>query len=308
MLIDSSLQLIENTPLIHLANLYGGKGKIYAKAEFIQPGGSVKDRAALHIIKDAYRERRLKKGQPVIEMTSGNMGAGLAIVCNMTGNPFVAVMSEGNSPARTRMLEGIGATVVLVPQVDGTPGKVTGKDIEAATHKAISLAEETKGFYVDQFNNLSSINAHYRGTGPEIWRDLGAELSAFVAAAGSGGTFTGTVKFLKESQPDIFCATVEPAGARILAGQSVTEPRHVMQGIGYGIELPHWESNLVDEYLAVDDDEATLYKDLLAQKEGLYVGYSAAANVCASVKLIESGRLGVHPVVATVLCDTGLKY
>jgi len=308
MLKNNSLQLIENTPLVELTNIHSGNGKIYGKAEFIQPGGSVKDRAALHIIQDAYKSGALQKGQLVVEMTSGNMGAGLAVVCNVLGNPFTAVMSEGNSPARVKMLEGFGATVVLVPQVDGSPGQVTGKDIEAATAKAISMANEKGSYYVDQFNNPSSVNAHYRGTGSEIWQDLKGNLTAFVAAAGSGGTFTGTSKYLKEKNSNIFCATVEPHGSQVLAGQPATEPKHIMQGIGYGIQLPHWEGQLVDEYLSVSSEEAAHYQQLLATNEGLYVGYSAAANVCASVKLIKSGKLGRVPAVVTILCDTGLKY
>ncbi len=271
MLISSSLKLIENTPLIKLGNIHSGQGEIYAKAEFIQPGGSVKDRAALHIIQDAYRTGRLKKSQPVVEMTSGNMGAGLAIVCNMFGNPFTAVMSQGNSPARVKMLEALGATVVLIPQVDGIQGQVTGKDIEAATERAIFLAKESKGFYVDQFNNPSSINAHYKSTGPEIWNDLNGNITAFVAAAGSGGTFTGTSKYLKEMDSNIYCSTVEPVGSQVLAGLKITDPKHIMQGIGYGIQLPHWEPKLVDEYLTVTNDEAAHYRQLLAHKEGLYV-------------------------------------
>ena len=308
MLIGSALQLIENTPLIELSRVYSGAGKLFAKAEFIQPGGSIKDRAALHIIKDAYASGSLKKGQPVVEMTSGNMGAGLAVVCNMFGNPFSAVMSEGNSPERAKMLEGFGVNVVLVPQVDGAAGMVTGRDIEAATIKAKELANEIGAFYVDQFNNLSSIGAHYRGTGPEIWRDLNGQLTAFVAAAGSGGTFIGCSRYLKEQNSNVFCATVEPSGARVLAGIPVSNAKHLIQGVGYGIKLPHWEEDLVDEYLSVEDEEVSLYKKLLAQKEGVYVGYSAAANVCASIKLIKSGVLGESPLVATVLCDTGLKY
>jgi len=189
MLINSSLQLIENTPLIELVNIHNGSGRVFGKAEFVQPGGSVKDRAALHIIQDAYKSNALKKGQPVIEMTSGNMGAGLAVVCNMLGNPFTAVMSDGNSRARAKMLEAFGATVVLVPQVDGESGQVTGKDIDAATQKAISLAGETHALYIDQFNNPSCVSAHYRSTGPEIWNDLDGNITAYVAAAGSGGNF-----------------------------------------------------------------------------------------------------------------------
>lgn len=129
-----------------------------------------------------------------------------------------------------------------------------------------------------------------------------------MAAAGSGGTFTGTSKYLKKKNSNLFCATVEPLGSQVLAGQPVSEPKHIMQGIGYGIQLPHWEERLVDEYLAVSSEEAAHYQQLLAKKEGLYVGYSAAANVCASVKLINSGTLGRAPTVVTILCDTGLKY
>jgi cysteine synthase A len=305
---DNALKLIENTPLIELHNMGAGRGRILAKAEFVQPGGSIKDRAALHIIQDAYAAGQLVQGKPVVEMTSGNMGAGLAVVCNLFGNPFTAVMSAGNSPARARMLESLGATVVLVPQVDGSPGQVTGADIGAATEKAVSLARETQAFYVDQFNNPSSVAAHYRGTGPEIWNDLKKELTAFVAAVGSGGTFIGTSRYLKERSTRIVCAAVEPAGAEILAGKPISQPKHNMQGIGYGLKVPHWEPCLVDRYLAVHSDEAEFYRRELAVREGLYVGYSAAANVCAALKLIASGDAGGDPVVATVLCDSGLKY
>ncbi len=308
MKIESSLSLIGNTPLIELQRIYKGPGKIYAKAEFIQPGASVKDRAALQIIRDAYSSGKLSKRQPVVEMTSGNMGAGLAVVCNVLGNPFTAVMSQGNSPARAKMLETLGTRVILVPQVDGTSGQVTGKDIDAATQKAISLATQTKAFYVDQFNNPSSITAHYLGTGPELWNDLGNKLTAFVAAVGSGGTFIGTSKFLKQKNPAIACAAVEPKGAEILAGQPLTDPKHNMQGIGYSMILPHWNSELVDYFLAVSSEEASFYRKELGKKEGLYVGFSAAANVCAAIKLIDKGLAGSLPVIATVLCDSGLKY
>jgi cysteine synthase A len=308
MKLNSSLELIENTPLIKLQNILKCPGEIYAKAEFVQPGGSIKDRAALHIIKDAYNSGKLKEGQSVVEMTSGNMGAGLAVVCNMYGNPFTAVMSEGNSPARVKMLESLGANVVLVPQIDGSAGQVTGNDINAATERAISLAKESNAFYVDQFNNHSSVSAHFKGTGPELWKDLSKELTAFVAAVGSGGTYVGTSKFLKQQNQNIICVAVEPEGAEILAGKPIVNPKHNMQGIGYCIKVPHWEKRLVDHYLTVNSEEATYYRKLLAEKEGLYVGFSAAANVCAAVKLIENGIAGVSPTVATVLCDTGLKY
>lgn len=308
MKIKNALSLIGNTPLIELSRIYPGPGKIWATTEFIQPGGSIKDRAALQIIKDAYANGRLVSGQPVVEMTSGNMGSGLAVVCNVYGNAFTAVMSAGNSPARAKMLESLGARVELVPQIDGAPGQVTGNDIDAATKKAIELAEKAGAFYVDQFNNPSSVTAHFQGTGPELWEDLQNDLHAFVAGVGSGGTYVGTAGFLKDCNPQIICAPVEPVGAQILAGKPITDPRHNMQGIGYGMRIPHWNPDIVDTYLAVTSAEAEKYRSLLAEKEGLYVGYSSAANVCAAIKLIESGLAGAAPQVATVLCDTGLKY
>jgi len=195
-----------------------------------------------------------------------------------------------------------------VPQVDGLPGQVTGKDIQKATEKAMEISNEKKAFYVDQFNNVSSIFAHEEGTGPEIWGVLGEELDAFVAAVGSGGTFIGTSRFLKARKPKMFCVPAEPEGAEILSGKEVEKPKHIIQGIGYGVVPPHWDTVLADATIAVSDEDATRFRKALAEREGLYVGFSAAANVCASIKLIRSGRLGSSPVVATILCDTGLKY
>ena len=232
----------------------------------MQPGGSVKDRAALKIIKLAYQAGALVKGQTVVEMTSGNMGAGLAVVCNVMDNPFIAVMSSGNSPQRAKMLYSLGAEVILVPQVDGSPGQVTGKDIAAAVAKAKELVQTRRAFYVDQFNHLGSILAHEEGTGPEIWKALGGKVDAFVAAVGSGGTFIGTSLFLKKQNSQIMCIAVEPEGADILAGNPLTKPKHIIQGIGYGIIPPHWDPKLVDMFIAVSDQEAEEYRKLLAVK------------------------------------------
>ncbi len=304
----TALDLIGNTPLLELSRLYKGPGRLLGKAEFMQPGGSVKDRAAKRIIDDARADGRLQPGQPVVEMTSGNMGAGLAIVCNVYGHPFTVTMSAGNSPARARMMEDLGTTVVLVEQVDGKPGEVTGADIAAATEHAREIAMKTDAFYVDQFNNPSSIAAHQEGTGPEIWDALDGNITAFVALLGSGGTYVGVTRFLKNKSSEIFCAPIEPAGAEILAGKPVMDPRHNMQGTGYGIHLPHWRPDLADTYLAVTSNQAARYKKLLAEKEGLHLGYSSGGNVVAAIKLMESGRLGENPTVVTVLCDSGLKY
>ncbi len=306
--LNSVLDLIGNTPLLELSRMYDGPGRLLGKAEFMQPGGSVKDRAAKRIIEDARADGRLLNGQPVVEMTSGNMGSGLAVVCNVYGHPFTVSMSAGNSRARAKMMEDLGVTVELVEQVDGKPGEVTGADIAAATEHAREIAINTDAFYVDQFNNPSSIAAHFETTGPEIWNALDGNIDAFVALLGSGGTYVGVTKFLKNQSVDIFCAPIEPAGAEVLAGKPVTDPRHNMQGTGYGIDLPHWRPDLADAYLAVTSNQAERYRKLLAEKEGLHLGYSSGGNVAIAIKLLESGRLGDNPTVVTVLCDSGLKY
>jgi cysteine synthase A len=307
-LFQSAIDLIGRTPLVALDRIHQGPGRIIAKAEFLQPGGSVKDRAARAILAAARGDGRLGPGMPVVEMTSGNMGAGLAVVCATLGHPLIVTMSAGNSPARARMLEGLGAEVVLVDQVDGGPGQVTGPDIAAAAETARRIARERNGFYVDQFNAREAIAAHELTTGAEILAQYSAPVDGWVAAVGTGCTFMGVARALRAANPRTVCVAVEPQGCRPLAGEAVTKPRHLIQGTGYGSVPPHWDAALMDLSLGVSDAEAGRWRDELARKEGLYVGYSAAANVCAAVRLLRSGRLAADATVATILCDTGLKY
>ncbi|MBK4216095.1 cysteine synthase family protein [Paracoccus caeni] len=307
-MLTSALDLIGHTPLVSLDRIHAGPGRIVAKAEFLQPGGSVKDRAAKAILLAARQDGRLKPGMPVVEMTSGNMGAGLAVVCAALGHPFIATMSAGNSPARARMMEGLGAKVVLVPQVDGAPGQVTGADVTAAADEAARIGREEAAFYVDQFNAVEGILAHETSTGPEILEQYGGRVDGWVAAVGTGCTFIGVARALKAANPATLCVAVEPEGSEPLAGRPVTKPRHIVQGTSYGAIPPHWDAGLMDFSLTVTDEEVEHWHRQLAIREGLYVGYSAAANVCAAAKLLASGRLGGNATVATVLCDTGLKY
>ncbi len=307
-MLGSVLDLIGRTPLLALDRIHAGPGRIVAKAEFLQPGGSVKDRAAKAIVLAARQDGRLKPGMPVVEMTSGNMGAGLAVVCAALGHPFIATMSAGNSSARARMMEGLGAKVVLVPQVDGAPGQVTGADVAAAAGEAERIAHDEGGFYVDQFNAAEGIAAHEAGTGPEILEQFGRSIDGWVAAVGTGCTFMGVARALKAANPATLCAAVEPEGSEPLAGKKIEKSRHIVQGIGYGLIPPHWDARLSDLSLAVTDAEVAHWRRQLAILEGLYVGYSAAANVCAASKLLTSGRLSESATVATILCDTGLKY
>jgi cysteine synthase A len=302
----SALDLINNTPLLALDRIHAGPGRLLAKAEFVQPGGSVKDRAAHAILLAAKADGRLQPGAPVVEMTSGNMGAGLAVACAVLGHPLVVTMSAGNSVQRARMLEALGAEVVLVPQVDGIPGQVTGADVAAAADIAQSLAAERQGFYVDQFNAHECVEAHETTTGPEIWAQAGGKVDAWVAAVGSGATFIGVAAALRQRNPRILCAAVEPVGCQPLAGLPVLKPRHLLQGTSYGSVPPHWDAALMDMSLPVDEVEH--WRQMLATQEGLHVGYSAAANVCAASALLRSGRLSPDAIAVTVLCDTGLKY
>lgn len=302
----TTLDLITNTPLVYLDKISGKyKGDIYAKLESVQPGGSVKDRAAYRIIKDAYESGRLQKGQAVIEMTSGNMGAGLAVVCRQTGNPFIAVMPKGNSPERLKILKALGAEIFLTDQVDGQPGRVTGNDIQYAASVARELAMEKGAFYVDQFNNPSSIKAHFDTTGPEIYREL-KDIHAFIACVGSGGTFIGTSKYLKSVNKDILCMAVEPENAAILKTGKVIDQKHIIQGTGYSLVPPHWDPALADDIITVSDEETVRMTKEIASRQGLYVGYSAGANVAACVKFLEKSGSGVK--VATILCDMAYKY
>jgi len=300
--------VVGETPLVALSRMSEGLGgENCVKLESMNPGGSIKDRAARAIIEAARADGRLAPRMPVVEMTSGNMGAGLAVVCATLGHPLVVTMSAGNSPARARMLEGLGAKVILVEQVEGSPGQVTGADVEAAAEAARDYAARQGAFYVDQFNAVEGITAHER-TGAEILDQAGGPVDAWVAAVGSGCTFMGVAKALKAAAPYTVCAVVEPTGCRPLVGEPVVKPKHLIQGTSYGLVPPHWDPSLMDVSFDVTDDEALVWRSRLAHEEGVYVGYSAAANVCGAVKLLGSGKLKTDATVVTVLCDTGLKY
>ena len=298
MLKENTLELIKHTPLVKLDKLSTGEVNLYGKLEFMQPGG-------YQIIQDAYEGKKLVKGQLVVEMTSGNMGSGLAVVCKQFGNPFLAVMSKGNSPERMKIIKALGGEVMLAEQVSGSPGMVTGEDIEYASQVAKEIAWKENGFYVDQFNNPSGVAAHFNSTGPEIWQDM-PDIDAFVATVGTGGLFTGTSKFLKSKNKNIKCVAVEPAEAAILKTGKINNPQHIIQGTGYGLVPPHWIDSLVDDIVTVTDTEVLEMTKRLSSEQGLYVGYSSGANVIAALKYAT-----LHPEVkniVTVLCDTGYKY
>ncbi|RVE54109.1 hypothetical protein evm_001232 [Chilo suppressalis] len=305
---SSALELIGNTPIVALDRLHPGPGRILAKCEFMNPGASIKCRSSLHMINKAVESGQLKPGGQVVEVTSGNQGCGLAVVCAVLDYPLTLTMSVGNSAQRAIHMEALGAKCVRVPQVEGTYGNVTLADVKAVEQVGLKLVEEQRAFYVNQFNNDGNSEAHYCSTGPEIWKQTGHRVDAFVATVGTAGTFMGTSKYLKEQNPNLKAYVVEPAGSEPIKGEPITKPLHLLQGSGYGCVPNLFKFDNMDGTISVSDEEAIEYKKLIGEKEGLYVGYTSGANVAAAVKLLKSGQLLADAWVVTTLNDTGLKY
>lgn len=307
--LPSAIEAIGETPMVKLSRLTQNvSGSIYAKLEFLNPGFSKKDRIARQIIEEAEINKTLSPGQTVVELTSGNTGTGLAIVCGIKKYPFVAVMSKGNSMERARMMTALGAEVVLVDQLpSSTPGEVSGGDIEEVEKVAQKIVKERNAFRADQFNHQGNFNAHYLHTGPEMIRQTKGQIDAFCDFAGSGGTYGGCSAALKEFNKNIKCFVVEAKGAATLAGKKAIKPGHRIQGGGYSrAELTYIKPHLVDGYLEVSDEEARLCSHRLAKEEGLFTGYSSGANVAAALQLL-GGPLAGKSICIT-LNDSGLKY
>lgn len=308
-ILKSVLGAIGDTPLVELGRLTRDTdGRILAKLEYLNPGLSKKDRIALQIIEDAEAEGTLRPGQTVVELTSGNTGTGLAVVCAIRGYPFVAVMSKGNSIERARMMAALGAEVVLVDQAPGsTPGHVSGADIERVQRETNRIVAERHAFRSDQFRLAGNSRAHYLHTAQEILRQTAGKFHAFCDFAGTGGSFAGCAAAFKDRDPAIRCFLVEPEGAAVLAGEPVTRPRHRIQGGGYSMpNLPLLNPEHIDGYVSVSDEQAIATARRLAKLEGLFAGFSSGANVAAALRLLETTLRGKTIVV--LLCDSGLKY
>jgi cysteine synthase A len=304
----SVVEAIGRTPLVALDRLGAGlPGRILLKLEHLNPGASMKDRIARLIVESAEASGRLKPGNTVVELTSGNTGIGLAIVCAVKGYRFIAVMSEGNSPERRRMLRALGAEVELVPQAPrSVPGLVSGVDLALVEERTAELTASLGAFRADQFNNPDNALAHELTTGPEIWEDTGGRIDAFCAIVGTAGTFVGVSRALKARDPRIRAYAVEPAGAPVLAGDPVTSPSHRLQGAGYALIPPLWDPLLCDGCLAISDDDAIDVTRRLARVEGIFVGTSTGANAAAAMQLARD--LPAGGVVVTIACDSGMKY
>jgi cysteine synthase A len=307
--LPSVVEAMAATPLVALDRLTAGvDGRILAKLDYLLPGFSKKDRAARRIIENAERSGELKPGQCVVELTSGNMGTGLAIVCAVRGYPFVAVMSTGNSAERARMMRALGAEVVLVPQAPGSrPGEVSGADLDLVEAAAQSLAAERGAFRADQFLRAGNPEAHRDGTAPEIWLQSGGRIDAFCDFAGSAGTLAGCAAFFRAAAPRVKCYAVEPEGAEAIAGGDVSRPDHPIQGGGYlKADLEHLGGVALAGHLKVPGSAARDMTRRLAREEGIFAGFSSGANVAAALQLLAGPLKGGS--VAVVICDSGLKY
>ena len=307
----SIIDTIGNTPLVELkraVRILGLQGRLLAKLEYFSPGFSKKDRVALEMIREARRDGSLRPGQTVVELTSGNTGTGLAIVCRSLGHPLVAVMSRGNTPERARMMRALGAEVMLVDQAPGSPpNQVSGEDLALVEQKTGQVVRERQAFRANQFELAANALAHERFTGPELWEQSGGCVDVFLDFVGSGGCFSGVTRYLRGLNPEIRAYIVEPAGAAVLAGKPVQRSNHQLQGGGYSLaDLTLVDRSLVSGYLQVTDDEAIGAARLLAAEEGIFGGFSSGANLAGAIQLLRKGEQGA--TIAFLVCDSGLKY
>lgn len=296
----SVAELIGNTPLLEIRQFTKKRGlraTILAKLEGMNPAGSAKDRVALEMIQRAEAEGKLRPGSVIIEPTSGNTGIGLASVARARGYRVILTMPDSMSQERCSLLAAYGAELVLTPGAQGMQG---------AVEKANALAAELPGSFVPgQFTNLHNPDAHYKTTGPEIWQDTGGQVDIFVATVGTGGTITGTGRYLKEQNPNIRIVAVEPDASPLLSGGKAGP--HGIQGIGANFIPDILDTALYDEVLRITDEEAYAYGRAMAEDEGILVGISSGAALCAAAKLAARPENAGKTIVA-ILPDTGDRY
>lgn len=299
-IVNGLTELVGNTPLLRMNRWGATKGTanpIIAKVEYFNPGGSVKDRIALTMVTDAEKKGLLKTGGTIIEPTSGNTGVGLALVAAIKGYKLILTMPETMSIERRNLVKAYGAEVRLTKGSDGMPGAIkAAKELRDSIEGAVIL---------QQFENAANPQIHYLTTGPEIWRDTNGKIDIFVAGVGTGGTISGTGKYLKEQNPNIKVVAVEPAGSPVLNGG--TSGPHKLQGIGAGFTPVIYNKKVVDEVLDIADDDAIRTSRELATTEGLLVGISSGAAAYGAMILAQRKENEGKNIVV-LLPDTGERY
>lgn len=296
----SAIELIGNTPMVEVTNIekaLGLKAKVLVKLEYLNPAGSVKDRAALSMIEDAEKAGRLKPGSVIIEPTSGNTGIGLASIAAIKGYKMILTMPETMSMERRNILKAYGAEIVLT---DGKAG------MSGAIAKAEELASQIPNSFIPgQFVNPANADAHRTSTGPEIWRDTEGNVDIFVAGVGTGGTLTGTGEYLKEKNPEIKVVAIEPAGSPLLSeGRSGA---HNLQGIGANFVPEILNTEIYDEIITVENEQAYDTAKLLAKKEGVLVGITSGAALYGAIELAILPQ-NEGKVIVALLPDSADRY
>lgn len=294
-MLTNILQAIGNTPMLRLDLSQNLPGTVWLKLENRNPGGSIKDRVAFHLIENALQWGELEPGGLVVEATSGNMGIGIALVSAVRGLRCVLAMPESMSLERRNLLKGLGAELVLTPAARGMTG---------AVEEARRMAEEQGGFIPGQFTNPEAVQAHYKTTGPEIYSDSVGKMDVLVAGVGSGSSITGAGRFLKERIPGFRVIAVEPAASPVISGGKASP--HLIQGIGAGFIPDILDRSLLDEVLLADGEEA-LDTARLLMRQGIVAGISTGANVRAALQVAARPDMKDRNIV-TFACDTGERY
>lgn len=303
---DSIIDAIGQTPLVKLGNISKGlKATIWAKMEFMNPGGSIKDRIAKYMIEKGEREGKLKPGDTILENSSGNTAMGLAIVCRQKGYKLKIVIRDSTSREKIKMLEVLGVDVI---KVDST---LPPEHPESYNNYAENLARnDSKLYYIDQHNNLDNNESHYMTTGPEIWEQMDGRIDYFVVGVGTGGTLFGAGKYLKEKDPGIKLIGVDPVGSIFYDWfkhkKMVKASRYLIEGIGDEFLIKTAQLDLMDDMLKVTDKKAVGWAKKLAFEEGILAGGSSGANIWASMKIAK--EIDREANIVTLICDSGYKY
>ncbi len=303
---DNVLSLIGNTPMVRLDRMARDiPAEVWAKLEYYNPSGSIKDRIALRMIEEAEKRGEITSGAVIVEPTSGNTGIGVALVCALKGYQMIAVMPEAMSGERKMLMEFLGAKVEVVPSCGNVEKGFTKEDIENTISKAREIVENTPNSYMpNQFENPDNPLVHEETTAMEIIEQTGGRFDAFVMACGTGGTFSGVAKILGEKYPRIERVVVEPSGSAVLSGCDAGF--HKIQGIGEGFIPCTMNTDLADRIIQVGDDDSIVTARRLAREEGILTGISGGANVFASLKVGETMSEG--QVVVTIIPDNAFRY
>lgn len=303
---ENVLEAIGRTPIVKLGNISKGlKAKIYAKLEFMNPGGSIKDRIAKYMIEKAEREGKIKPGDTIIENSSGNTAMGLAIVCRQKGYKLKIVIRDTTSKEKIKMLEVLGVDVIKVD------ASLPPEHPESYNNYAYNLAKNDPTiYYIDQHNNLDNNEAHYMTTGPEIWEQMEGKIDYLIGAIGTGGTITGAGKFLKEKNPAIKVIGIDPVGSifyEYFKNKRLIKPsKYLIEGMGDEFLIKTAQLDILDDMYQIDDKKAFGWTKKLAYEEGIIAGGSSGANIWGAVKLAK--EIDKEANIVTIINDSGYKY